>query len=211
MADLKLAFPMSLIGSLSAIAGARFGLALPARTVEIALGISITFIALVMAFSRNSTYPEVESPDRLSQFLGIGGSYYEESLGSLVSWKIHRTLLGLLLFIVIGFMAGMFGLGAGWANVPVFNLILGAPLKVSVATSVFVLSINDTAAAWVYINSGAVLPLIAVPSIAGIMLGTRIGVKALARAKSRIIRILVIGLLLAAGIRSILKGFGLLG
>ena len=33
-------------------------------------------------------------------------------------------------FAAIGFIAGMFGLGAGWANVPVLNLIMGAPIKV---------------------------------------------------------------------------------
>ena len=33
-------------------------------------------------------------------------------------------------------MAGMFGLGAGWANVPVLNLLMGVPLKVSVGTYV---------------------------------------------------------------------------
>ena len=44
-------------------------------------------------------------------------------------------------------MAGMFGLGAGWANVPVLNLLMGAPLKISVATSKFLLAITDTSAA----------------------------------------------------------------
>jgi len=210
LTDLKLAFPMCLIGSVSAIFGARTGLALPPRIVEIALGGTISAIALIMAFSPNSAFPEVGSPDRLSAFLGIGGTYFEESLGSPVTWRIHRTILGMVLFVGIGFMGGMFGLGAGWANVPLFNLLLGAPLKVSVATSVFALSINGTAAAWVYLNSGAVLPLIAVPSVAGIMFGTRVGVKVLARSRSRAIRIIVIGLLLAAGIRSILKGVELM-
>ena len=49
-------------------------------------------------------------------------------------------------------MAGMFWLGAGWANIPVLNLLMGAPLKISVATSKFLLSITDTSAAWIYLN-----------------------------------------------------------
>ena len=60
-------------------------------------------------------------------------------------------------------MAGMFGLGAGWANVPVLNLVMGAPIKISVATSKFLLSITDTSAAWIYLNNGAVLPLMVRP------------------------------------------------
>jgi uncharacterized membrane protein YfcA len=106
-------------------------------------------------------------------------------------------------------MAGMFGLGAGWANVPVLNLLMGAPLKVSVASSVFLLSITDTAAAWVFINKGAVLPLMVVPSIVGVMLGSRIGVRILATAKPKAIKWMVIGLLFLSGLRALLKGLGI--
>ena len=116
---------------------------------------------------------------------------------------------GSFLFVIIGVMAGMFGLGAGWANVPVLNLFMGAPLKISVASSVFLLSITDTAAAWVFINKGAVLPLMVVPSIAGVMLGSRIGVKMLAKAKPRAIKWMVIGLLFLSGVRALLKGLGI--
>jgi uncharacterized membrane protein YfcA len=118
--------------------------------------------------------------------------------------------LGLGVFVLIGFLAGIFGLGAGWANVPTLNLLLGAPVKTAVATSGLILSINDTAAAWVYLNNGAVLPLIAVPSVAGMMLGTRVGARILGGVRPKLVRIIVIGILSAAGLRSILAGTGVL-
>ena len=96
-----------------------------------------------------------------------------------IPWKIHRTWPGLFSFIIIGFMAGMFGLGAGWANVPVLNLLMGAPLKISVATSKFLLSITDTSAAWIYLNKGAVIPMMMLPSLIGIMLDSLVGVRIL--------------------------------
>ena len=113
------------------------------------------------------------------------------------------------MFILVGLLAGMFGLGAGWANVPVLNLLMGAPLKVSVATSKFLLSITDTSAAWIYMNRGCVIPLIAVPSIVGLMLGSLIGVKILAVAKPKMIRYMVIAVLFFAGLKAIDKGLGL--
>ncbi len=103
----------------------------------------------------------------------------------------------------------MFGLGAGWANVPVLNLVMGVPLKISVATSKFLLSITDTSAAWIYINRGAVIPLMVVPSLVGIMLGSFIGVRILRVAKPTFIRWMVIGLLAFAGTKAITKGLGL--
>lgn len=209
LASLRLALPVALIASAAAIVGAMIGLALEPNVVNTLLGATILFIVLIMATAKKSDFPKVPHPDKLSQALEITGIYREESLGKDVEWNVHRTPQGLALFIIIGIMAGMFGLGAGWANVPVLNLLMGAPLKISVATSKFLLSITDTSAAWVYLNQGAVLPMIVVPSIVGIMLGSMVGVKILAKAKPKAIKWMVIWLLFFAGLRAFLKGIGI--
>ena len=209
LADLRLAIPVALIASACAIVGAVLGLALPARVVQTALGATIFGIVGIMLVARKSEYPDVPRADPLSQALRISGVYHEPSTGQDVDWRIHRTPLGLATFVIIGVMAGMFGLGAGWANVPVLNLVMGAPLKVSVATSKFLLSITDTSAAWIYVNSGAVLPILVVPSIVGIMLGSIVGVRILARTRPAAIRTVVIVLLLFAASRALLKGLAI--
>jgi uncharacterized membrane protein YfcA len=209
MADLRLAMPVALIASACAIVGAMIGLAMPANIVNITLGATILGIVVIMLLAKKSEFPEVKQADALSTALRISGIYHEPSSGQDINWQIHRTPQGLATFIIIGVMAGMFGLGAGWANVPVLNLMMGAPLKVSVATSKFLLSITDTSAAWIYINKGAVLPMMVVPSIIGIMLGSIVGVRLLAKAKPVVIRRVVIGILLFAGARALLKGLAI--
>lgn len=209
LANLRLALPVALIASSAAIVGAMLGLALPTNIVQLLLGITIISIVIIMVLAKKSDFPDVPKPDALSQSLKIMGIYREESLGKNVEWCIHRTMKGLSMFIIIGIMAGMFGLGAGWANVPVLNLMMGVPLKISVATSSFLLSITDTSAAWIYLNEGAVLPIIVVPSIAGIMCGAMIGAQLLAKTRPRVIRWIVIALLLFAGMKAVLKGLGI--
>ena len=117
--------------------------------------------------------------------------------------------MGLATFIIIGFIAGMSGLGAGWANVPVFNLMMGVPLKISVATSKFLLSITDTSAAWIYLNKGCVIPMMVVPSLIGIMLGSLVGVRIFKVAKPAFIRWIFIVILGVAGIKVLTKGLGI--
>ena len=212
LASLRLAIPVALIASTCAIFGAMIGLALPTHIIQISLGATILGICILMLVARKSEFPEVSQADRLSTVLKIYGIYREQSTGQTIHWKIHRTPVGLLLFIVIGFMAGMFGLGAGWANVPVLNLVMGAPLKISVATSKFLLSITDTSAAWIYMNKGCVIPLMVVPSLIGIMFGSLVGVRLLKIAKPTFIRWMVIGILAFAGMKALDKGlepFGL--
>ncbi len=208
MASLRLALPLALIGSTSSIVGAIVGLALPARAVQFALGLTLLGIVLLMWRAKKSDFPHVASEHRWSTALRMNGVYFDAGADRIVEWRTHRTGIGLVMFCGIGVMAGMFGLGAGWANVPVLNLLMGAPLKVSVATSMLVLSIVDSSAAWIYLNEGAVLAIITVPSIIGIMLGSSLGVRLLTVASASLIRKVVIALLLVAGARALLKSLG---
>ncbi len=209
LADLRLALPIALVTSCGAIVGAIVGLSLPTNIVQTALGAAILGIVLVMILAKKSEFPEVKKSDALSTALKISGIYYEASLGEQISWKVHRTGAALLVFAGVGFAGGMFGLGAGWANVPVLNLMMGIPLKMAVSTSISLISITSASAAWIYLNKGAVLPIMVVPSVIGIMLGSRIGVKILARSRPAVIRYIVIAMLALAGARALLKGLGI--
>jgi uncharacterized protein len=206
LANLRLALPPALIASVSSIAGAMVGLALPAAALQIALGLTILAILVIMASVRNTEYPDVAEPDPLAVALGLHGIYRDAHTGQDHAWHAHRTPMGLALFIVIGIVAGMFGLGAGWANVPALNLVMGVPLKVAAGTSAFVIS---PAAALVYLNQGALLPIVAAPSIAGMMLGSLIGARLLRVVSAKAIRRLVLALMLFAGVRTLAKGLGI--
>lgn len=209
LANMRVALPLSLIASFSSILGALLGLALPASVVRVALGLAILGIVAVMLLARKSEHPEVKHSDRLATLLGMNGVFIDGASGQEVIWRMHRTPLGLVLFFFIGVLAGMFGLGAGWANVPALNLLMGAPLKVAAGSSSFILSLVDSAAAWVYLNNGAVLPVIAAPSVVGMMLGAKIGARLLTVLKASLIRRLVIGMLLFAGGRALMVGLGI--
>jgi uncharacterized protein len=209
LASLRLALPLALVGSVTSVLGALIGLALPTDVVEIALGLTILAIALLMWRAGRADHPEVTRPDVLGAALGMHGVYHDPALGRDVAWQVHRTPVALLVFGGIGLLAGMFGLGAGWANVPALNLLMGAPLKLAVGTSGFVLSVVDTSAAWIYLNHGAMLPMIVVPSLIGVILGAKIGARLLRITPSHVVKKIVLTVLVVAGGRALLKGFGI--
>lgn len=211
LANLRVGLPLALVASISSMLGALLGLALPASVVRIALGVAILGIVAVMIMARKSEHPEVSVGDRWAQALGMHGVFVDGASGQAVHWKLHRTPQGLVLFFFIGILAGMFGLGAGWANVPALNLVMGAPLKVAAGSSSFILSLVDSSAAWIYLNNGAVLPVIGAPSVVGMMLGAKIGARLLSVLKASLIRRLVIAMLLFAGGRALMVGLGIGG
>jgi uncharacterized protein len=208
MANLRLAMPLALAASISSIGGAKLGLALPANIVQIALGVTILGIAALMISAKKSEFPYVAQPDPLSRALGIHGIFHDAISGKNIPWQVHRTRSGLVLFLIIGFLGGLFGVGAGWANVPGLNLLMGVPLKVAAGTSSMILAMASSSATWYYLDNGAILPIIAVPSVVGMMIGARIGAHLLTILKASMIRKLVIAILLFAGIRTLLKGMG---
>lgn len=209
LVNVRLAIPICVLSSMGAIVGAVIGLALPPVIIQLALGSVILLIVALMLLVRPRDPGPQEPQGRLGRALGIEGRYFDREAGREVTWRPRAMGPGLALFSGVGVMAGMFGLGAGWANVPVLNLVMGVPLRFAVATSFFLLAITNSTAALVYFNRGALLPLITIPSILGIMLGARLGGWLLVRSPTRVIRRMVIGVLLVAGIRALLRGFGI--
>jgi uncharacterized protein len=209
LASVRLAMPLTLVSSVTSVAGALIGLALPTAALQVALGLAILGIALLLWRSGGAAQPEVRRPDALGVALGMHGVYHDAALGRDVQWKVHRTPAAFAAFAGIGVVAGMFGLGAGWANVPALNLLMGVPLKLAVGTSGFLLIGGATSATWIYLQRGAVLPMLVVPSILGAILGAKLGVHLLHGAKPAFVRRVVLTVLVLAGVRAFLKGFGL--
>lgn len=175
--------------------------------IKLLLGVIMVLIFLVMAFSKRVEFPVVKEEDRdfLSRKLNIWGEYYEPNLDAIVEYTTKNTPLSIAVFAVIGFIAGMFGLGAGWANVPLLNLVMGVPIKVATATSMLIITANAPAVG-VYLTKGTILPFIVVPAILGITIGARIGAKLAEVVKPKSARWLVMIIIIVAGVLNIVKG-----
>ncbi|MCD6490289.1 MAG: sulfite exporter TauE/SafE family protein [Thermodesulfobacterium sp.] len=212
LANVKIMAPVVCVSMVTSILGGIVGLwitnAFPSGKyyITIALGITLFIIFIVMLTSKRVEFPEVKEQDGLSKALGLTGSWFEPTLNKIVEYKITRLPIGIFFFALVGFIAGMFGLGAGWANVPVLNLLMGAPIKVATSTSMAIIAVNDAAAAWIYISKGAVLPLIVIPSVIGISIGSRIGAKLAVKAKPTFVKYLVMSIMLLAASLNIIKG-----
>lgn len=214
LANVRIMFPLVVVSNVTAIIGGIVGLwitnvfPLGEAYFTIVLGGVLFLVFVVMVTSKRVEFPEVKKVDAFSKKLSLSGTWYEPSLNRTIEYETTNLPLGLVCFGAVGFVAGMFGMGAGWASVPVLNLIMGAPIKVSVATSMSIIAVNSAAASWVYMAKGAILPFICIPSVIGITIGARIGAKLAARIKPLLIKYLVMGIMLFAAILDILKGLG---
>ncbi len=203
-ADIRLSLPFALSGAVFSVIGAKAGLAADERLLKITLGVIMVAVSAFMILNRSRSSSKLPlKKDFIASMLHIGGVFKNNGVEKGTEWSIKNSLTGMVLFAFIGIISGMFGIGGGWAGVPVLNLVLGVPLKLAAGTSSIIISANSSSAIWVYISHNAVFPLIALPSFLGVALGSKLGARFMGKASPRLIRTLIIAFLVFSGIRLI--------
>jgi uncharacterized membrane protein YfcA len=147
---------------------------------------------------------QAQSLSHLAQRLGLVGEYSE--LGKTATYGPTNLLIGAFLLGAVGFIGGAFGLGGGWALVPVLNIVMGLPLRVAAATSVASIALGGIPGLWRYIKEGALLPEMLALVLPAAVLGSSIGAKLALRVKAPVIRYAVIGVMATASIQLIQRG-----
>ena len=85
--------------------------------------------------------------------------------------RVARTPLGFGLMYIAGIVSGLLGIGSGALKVPAMDLAMGLPIKVSTATSNFMIGVTAAASAGVYFARGDIDPFVAAPVAAGVLFG----------------------------------------
>lgn len=214
LADIRIVFYCAIPIVLGAMAGAQVAISMAENMgetgdalVRLLLGLILVFIAVmfIMGGAKNE-YPQPKSIDHISEKLHLRSSYYEESLKKVIHYKATRAIPGALLFLLVGFTGGFFGLGGGWAVVPVLNLVMAVPLKVSAASSGVLLAMGNAAAIWPYIMKGALIAMFAAPWMIGQVIGGILGAHILSKINAGFVRNILIVLLFLTSIKLLSRG-----
>ncbi len=92
-----------------------------------------------------------------------------------------RPGFGLVLMYIAGAASGLLGIGSGCLKVPAMDLAMELPIKVSTATSNFMIGVTAAASAGIYFSRGQVDPFIAAPVAIGVLAGAFTGSHTLGR------------------------------
>lgn len=180
--------------------------------IRIILGVIVLLLAFYFLWGGvKIEWPEVKRVDHFTQWLRITQPYYEESLGKVIDYRATRAGFGLVAMCGVGVISGFFGLGAGWAIVPVMNLIMAIPLKVAAACSGILIGMGDCIGVWPYLLAGAIFPLFVAPWLVGQVLGGLIGAHVLIKVKVKFVRFILIGMMSFSSFGLITRGLKTLG
>jgi uncharacterized membrane protein YfcA len=191
--------------TLGALCGAYLGTHVPTSALSIVFGLILLQSAWQAARPhrhRDSTAPS----DPLGERLRLNGSYTNSGVKE--SYAVHRVKTGFGLMFGAGAISGLLGIGSGSLKVIAMDQAMQIPFKVSTATSNFMIGVTAAASASIYLSRGYVNPGIAMPVMLGVLAGSMIGARFLARLPVVLLRRVFAVVVGVVAIQMIAAGFG---
>jgi len=211
MTNLRVAMLLEVATTSGAICGALAAGRVGGRGLFITFGIIMGYSAIAMLRKRGAPWTGAAGAadvprDAWADRLALHGAYFDEAMGRERAYRVTRTPLGLALMYVAGVVSGLLGIGSGALKVPAMDLAMGLPIKVSTATSNFMIGVTAAASAGVYFARGDIDPFVAAPVACGVLVGATAGARLLGRIHGRVIRVIFVIVLLWVSLEMLLKG-----
>ena len=153
---------------------------------------------------------EIVENDKYAEKYKLNSSYYDKAIDKTIDYNVTNVPQGSLVMFGAGFASGLLGIGSGAFKVVALDTYMKLPIKVSTATSNFMMGVTATASALIYFFNGTIKPAVAAPIAIGTLIGSRTGAKVMQRLDAKYIRYIFLPILLFTIINMLLKGLGVL-
>ena len=209
MTDMRIGMFLELATTSGAVCGALLAAIVAPSLLYVLLGIVLLFSAIQQAFRLGEELPASTVASPLATRLRLAGSYPDSRLGRDVPYVAIRIPLGFVMMAGAGVVSGLLGIGSGVLKVLAMDGAMRLPMKVSSATSNFMIGVTAAASAGIYLGRGDVDVTIAGPVALGVLAGAMIGARILPRLSNRNVRLVFLPVLIVIGLQTLARGLGL--
>jgi len=150
----------------------------------------------------------VADPGQWAKILRLDSHYPDRALGRDVPYRVQQVPLGMALMYGAGLISALLGIGSGVLKIPAMDSALRLPIKVSSATSNFMIGVTAAASAGAYFLRGDIVTAIAGPVALGSVVGSVLGARILMIVPNDKIRLLFVVVLVALGVQMLLQALG---
>jgi len=206
MTNLRAGMFLEIATTTGAVSGAYLTTLLPQRFLFLLFGVVLGYSSWATFRKRHSAEPLSVSHDRIANYFNLHGAYYDQAEKKEITYKVTGTKVGLGMMYVAGMVSALLGIGSGALKVPAMDVAMHLPMKVSSATSNFMIGVTAAASAGVYFARGQIDPVIAAPVAAGVLLGATFGARVLGRITSKTVRVVFVVVLVVISVEMLQKG-----
>jgi uncharacterized membrane protein YfcA len=207
--DMRVGMFLELATTTGAVCGAVLASFVATGFLFFLLGAVLLLSAAMQLARLDEETPTSEKPSRLAAALRLSSSYPDRRLGREVPYTARRVPLGFGMMWIAGAVSGLLGIGSGVLKVLAMDVAMRLPMKVSSATSNFMIGVTAAASAGIYLGRGDVDPRIAAPVALGVLVGAVSGARLLHRISNRSVRLVFLPVLVAVGLEMLGRGVGL--
>jgi uncharacterized membrane protein YfcA len=208
MTNMRVGMFLELATTTGAVCGALLAAAVAPAFLYVLLGLVLLSSAAMQVARLDEEVPPTDPPSALASRLRLNSSYPDRQLGREVPYSARRVPLGFGLMWAAGLVSGLLGIGSGVLKVLAMDGVMRLPIKVSSATSNFMIGVTAAASAGIYLGRGDIDPRIAAPVALGVLAGALIGARLLPRLSSRAVRLVFLPILVVVGMETIARGLG---
>ena len=208
MTDMRVGMFLELATTTGAVAGALLAAVVAPAALYVLLGVVLLFSAVQQVLRLGEELPPVAEATSIAARMRLAGAYPDARLGRDVPYAAQRVPLGFALMAGAGVVSGLLGIGSGALKVLAMDGAMRLPMKVSSATSNFMIGVTAAASAGIYLGRGDVDPTIAAPVALGVLAGATVGARLLPRLSNRGVRLIFVPVLVAIGLETLARGFG---
>src|SRR6185312_4242909 len=144
-----------------------------------------------------------------ANYMQLNSSYPDAVLKKDVPYLVQAVPVGFLYMLGAGLLSGLLGIGSGTLKVLAMDSAMKLPIKVSSATSNFMIGVTAAASAGAYYMRGDIIPALAAPVALGVLLGSLLGAKLMVRLPAALIRKVFIIVLILVAVQMGLRGLGI--
>ncbi len=189
--------------TVGAIVGAAIALHVSGNAIAIVFGLVLMYSAYL------STHGHVEiegggASSSLAARLRLPSTY--PTAEGMQSYAVRGVRAGYSLMFGAGVLSGLLGIGSGAVKVLAMDHAMKIPFKVSTTTSNFMIGVTAAASAGLYLGRGYIAPEVAMPVMLGVLAGSLLGARVLARARVKVLRYVFAALIVALGVEMIFSG-----
>jgi uncharacterized membrane protein YfcA len=204
--NMRIGMFLEIATTTGAITGAFLSGIISPKYLYFIFGILLLYSAIAMLKKSKDELPKDVHMHPVAEKLKLNGEYYDKVLKKQVQYNVDGVYGGLGMMYVAGVISGLLGIGSGIFKVMAMDLFMKLPLKVSSATSNFMIGVTAAASAGVYLLRGDIDPKISAPVALGVLIGATFGTKIMQNLKSKTIRKIFIPVLAYVSIQMIVKG-----
>ena len=189
--------------TVGALVGAALVLHLRVSVISIIFGVVLLYSAYASMTEHEHSSGKVV-PDRIATWLRMDSTY--PTPNGLESYHVRGVPQGFGLMFVAGVLSGLLGIGSGAVKVLAMDRAMKLPFKVSTTTSNFMIGVTAAAGAGIYLSRGYIDPGLAMPVMLGVLAGSLIGARVLARARVKVLRLVFSSVIAVLALEMIYNG-----